>query len=106
MLNAFCRVAPSDLFNFLAILPAGVFLRAIVLSSRTSLEVHARRFFDFFAIKPPFHVRQLVSLMGAKEKTTDGIEMIALKTSTQLGPQISPQIRQGKLINGFLLVSS
>ena len=76
MLNAFCRVAPSDRFNFLAILPAGVFLRAIVLSSRTSLEVHARRFFDFFAIKPPFQERQLVSLMGTKEKTTDGMEMI------------------------------
>ena len=28
MLNAFCRVAPSDRFNLLAILAAGVFLRA------------------------------------------------------------------------------
>jgi len=54
MLNAFCRVAPSVLFNFLAILDAGVFLRAIVFSSRTSLEVHARRFFDLLAIEPPF----------------------------------------------------
>jgi hypothetical protein len=86
MLNAFCRVAPSDRFNFLAILPAGVFLRAIVLSSRTSLEVHARRFFDFFAINPPFQERQLVSLMGAKEKTTDGMKMIAfaIEPSSQL----------------------
>ncbi len=53
MLKAFCRVAPSVLLNFLAILAAGVFLRAIVLSSRTSVEVHARRFFDFLAISPP-----------------------------------------------------
>jgi len=75
MLNAFCRVAPSDLFNFLAIRPAGVFLRAIVLSSRTSVAVHARRFFDFFAIKPPFQERLLVSRMGAKEKTTDEMKM-------------------------------
>jgi hypothetical protein len=54
MLNAFCRVAPSVLFNFLAILAAGVFLRAMVLSSRTSPEVHARRFFDFLGINPPY----------------------------------------------------
>jgi hypothetical protein len=30
-----------------------VFLRAIVLSALTSLEVHARRFFFLLAIKPP-----------------------------------------------------
>jgi hypothetical protein len=54
MLNAFCRVAPSVLFNFLAIFDAGVFLRAIVFSSRTSTEVHARRFFDLLAIEPPY----------------------------------------------------
>jgi hypothetical protein len=35
MLNAFCRVAPSDRSNFLAILPAEVFLRAMVFISRT-----------------------------------------------------------------------
>lgn len=68
MLNAFWRVAPSVLFSFLAIRPAGVFLRAIVFSSRTSLEVHARRFFFLFAIKPPFQERPLVSLTGVKEK--------------------------------------
>ena len=33
MLNAFCRVGPSD--RFIAILAAGVFLRASDLSSRT-----------------------------------------------------------------------
>ena len=70
MLNAFCRVAPSDRRSFLAILPAGVFLRAIAFSSRTSLEVHARRFFALLAIKPPFQQTQLVSLTGANEKTT------------------------------------
>jgi hypothetical protein len=47
-LNAFCRVAPSVLFNFLAIRPAGVFLRAIVFSSRTWTDVQARLFDPFF----------------------------------------------------------
>jgi hypothetical protein len=53
MLNAFCRVAPSVLFSCLAIREAVVFFRAIVLSSRSSLEVHARRFFFLFAIRLP-----------------------------------------------------
>jgi hypothetical protein len=75
MLNAFCRVAPSVLFNFLAILAAGVFIFAIVFSSRTSPEVHARRFFDFFAIEPPFRERQLVSRYGVKRKPTDRLAM-------------------------------
>ena len=68
MLNAFCRVAPSVLFSFLAILDAGVFLFAMPFSSRTSLEVHARRFFVLLAIEPPFQMRQVVSLAGAEEK--------------------------------------
>jgi hypothetical protein len=46
----FSRVAPSDLFNLSAILRAGVFLRASVFSSRISVEVRARRFFDFLGI--------------------------------------------------------
>ena len=76
MLNAFWRVAPSVLLSFLAIPDALVFLRAIVFNSRTSAEVHARRFFFLVAIKPPCQERQLVSLTGAKEKPTDGIEII------------------------------
>jgi hypothetical protein len=68
MLKAFWRVAPSVLLSFFAICDALVFLRAIVFSSRSSLEVHARRFFFLFAITPPFQERQLVSLMRAKEK--------------------------------------
>jgi hypothetical protein len=81
MLNAFWRVAPSDRLSFLAILPAGVFLRAIVFSSRTSPLVHARRFFDRLAIKPPFQESQLLSLTGAKEKSADrtGIIMLAVE---------------------------
>jgi hypothetical protein len=47
--NAFCRVAPSVLFIAFAILGAGVFCRAWVLSSRTSDLVQARRLI-FFAI--------------------------------------------------------
>jgi len=41
-------VAPSDRFNFLAILAVRVFLRAIVFSSRTCTDVQARLFFPFF----------------------------------------------------------
>jgi hypothetical protein len=67
-------VAPSVLFNFLAIREAGVFLFAIVFSSRTSPEVHARRFFALLAIEPPFQCRRLVSLVGTKEKPKDGVE--------------------------------
>jgi hypothetical protein len=51
MLNAFWRVAPSDRFNVLAILAAGVFFRASDLSSRTSTEVHARLFDAFFTMQ-------------------------------------------------------
>jgi hypothetical protein len=75
MLNAFWRVAPSVLLSFLAICDALDFLRAIVFSSRTSAEVHARRFFFLFAINPPFQESQLVSLTGANEKPTDGLEI-------------------------------
>ena len=71
MLNAFCRVAPSVLFNFLAMTAAVDFLRAIVRIWLTSPEVQARRFFFLFAINPPFQERQLVSLTGANEKLTD-----------------------------------
>jgi hypothetical protein len=74
MLNAFCRVAPSVLFNFLAILDAGVFLFAMVFSSRTSPEVHARRFFALLAIEPPFQMRRVVSLAGVKEKSKKGMK--------------------------------
>jgi hypothetical protein len=48
ILNAFCRVAPSDRFSFLAIFAAGAFLRAMDFSSRICTEVQARRFFPFF----------------------------------------------------------
>src|SRR6516162_11873675 len=68
MLKAFWRVAPSVLLSFFAICDALVFLRAIVFSSRSSLEVHARRLLFLFAITPPFQERQLVSLIQAKEK--------------------------------------
>ncbi len=75
MLKAFCRVAPSVLLNFLAILAAGVFLRAIVFSSRTSVEVHARRFFDFLAINPPNQIGSWYPPgLGAEEIGTDGTD--------------------------------
>jgi hypothetical protein len=78
MLNAFCRVAPSVLFNFLAILAAGVFLRAMVLSSRTSPEVHARRFFDFLGINPPYQIGSWYPLAGAEEIEIDCISIMNL----------------------------
>ena len=68
MLKAFCRVAPSVLFNFLAIREAGVFLFAIVFSSRTSPEVHARRFFALLAIEPPFQMQTTCIPCGNKRK--------------------------------------
>jgi hypothetical protein len=88
MLNAFCRVAPSVLRNFLAILAAGVFLRAIVFSSRTSVEVHARRFFDFLGINPPYQIGSWYPLAGAEEIGADGIEIMKLVVEPW------PQIRQ------------
>jgi hypothetical protein len=78
MLNAFCRVAPSVLFNFLAMTAAVDFLRAIVRIWLTSPEVHARRFFFLFAINPPFQERQLVSLTGANEKLTDWMMIVSI----------------------------
>ena len=47
ILEAFCRVAPSDRFKRRAIDPAGTFFRASDLSSRTCTGVQARRFFPF-----------------------------------------------------------
>ena len=50
ILNAFCRVAPSLRFRFLAIFLAGVFLRAADFNSRTSEAVQERRFEFLFAM--------------------------------------------------------
>jgi hypothetical protein len=93
MLKAFWRVAPSVLLSFFAICDALVFLRAIVFSSRSSLEVHARRFLFLFAIKPPFQERPLVSLMGAKEKTREMIISVH-RHVRQLFLVLSPILRR------------
>jgi hypothetical protein len=76
MLNAFCRVAPSVLLNFFAILAAAVFFFAMLFNSRTSVAVHARRFFDFLAINPPFQERQLHLINRGERNTTDRFEGI------------------------------
>jgi hypothetical protein len=68
MLNAFWRVAPSDRFNFLAILAAGVFFFAIVFSSRTWTGVQARLFPFFMRIKPPCMSAGACSWMFVKRK--------------------------------------
>jgi hypothetical protein len=73
MLNAFWRVAPSVLFNFLAIFAAAVFFFANDFNSRISVAVQARRFFDFLAINPPFQERQTISLSGGGRNTTHGV---------------------------------
>jgi hypothetical protein len=91
MLKAFWRVAPSDRFSFLAIVPAGVFFFAIDFSSRTSPAVQARRFFALLAIEPPFQQRLLVSRMGAKEKPADGADgMVIMMLATELRPANTP----------------
>jgi hypothetical protein len=76
MLNAFCRVAPSVRFNFLAILDAGVFRFAIAFRSRTSLEVHARRFFVRLAIEPPLQMQAACIPYGSERKVEDRMENI------------------------------
>jgi len=80
MLKAFWRVAPSVLLSFLAIPDAFVFLRAIAFSSRTSLEVHARRFFFLLAIIAPFQDELLVTPTGVNEKPADRIEITCCRT--------------------------
>src|SRR5215471_10976320 len=52
-LKAFCRVAPSVLFNDRAIFPAGVLFRASAFNVRTCSDVHARRFPFRLAIISP-----------------------------------------------------
>ncbi len=93
MLNAFCRVAPSVLFNFLAIRAAGVFLRAMVFSSRTSLEVHARRFFDFLGINPPYQIGSWHPLAGAEEIGTDRISI--MNSYLHYGRRYGKQVKKG-----------
>ena len=78
MLNAFCRVAPSVLLNLLAIFAAAVFFFAMLFNSRTSVAVHARRFFDFLAINPPFQERQQGLLNRDERNTTDQVEGLSV----------------------------
>jgi hypothetical protein len=63
ILNAFCRVAPSERFSVLAIREAFFFWRAMVFKVRTCSGVHARRFVAFLAIKqtPDFDRGYLVA---------------------------------------------
>jgi hypothetical protein len=51
ILNAFCRVAPSERFSVLAIRAACVFFRASAFNVRRCSGVHARRFVAFLAIE-------------------------------------------------------
>src|SRR5215469_8662807 len=68
-LKAFCRVAPSVLFNDRAIFPAGVLFRASAVNVRTCSDVHARRFsFRLAIISPSGTKRSLVAARNTKEK--------------------------------------
>ncbi len=73
-LKAFCRVAPSVLFNDRAIFPAGVFFRASAFNVRTCSDVHALRFpFRLAIISPSGQSRSLVAARNKKEKINFGI---------------------------------
>jgi hypothetical protein len=113
MLNAFWRVAPSVLFNFLAIFAAAVFFFANDFNSRISVAVQARRFFDFLAINPPFQERQTISLSGGGRNTTHGVmsqdramshfAMSHLAMSQVRGfVREAPHIAQLKLMSGVI----
>ena len=101
MLNAFCRVAPSVLLNFLAILAAGVFLRAMVFSSRTSVEVHARRFFDFLGINPPYQIGSWYPLAGAEEIGTDRFSI--MNSWSNMAADTAGELRNG-IVRSFLAI--
>ena len=101
MLNAFCRVAPSVRFNFLAILAAGVFLRAMVFSSRTSVEVHARRFFDFLGINPPYKIGSWYPLAGAEEIGTDRFSI--MNSWSTMAADTAGKLRKG-IVRSFLAI--
>jgi hypothetical protein len=103
MLNAFWRVAPSVLFNFLAIFAAAVFFFANDFNSRISGAVQARRFFDFLAINPPFQERQTVSLNGGGRNTTHRV-MSQDRVMSQVRSFVrdAPHIAQLKLMSGFV----
>jgi hypothetical protein len=103
MLNAFWRVAPSVLFNFLAIFAAAVFFFANDFNSRISVAVQARRFFDFLAINPPFQERQTVSLNGGGRNTTHRV-MSQDRVMSQVRSFVrdAPHIAQLKLMRGFV----
>lgn len=94
MLKAFCRVAPSVRRSLLAILAAVVFFFASVFSSRTSVAVHARRFFALLAINPPFRSKP----MGMSWRVGRKLDKWCLcHEDRSKGPQTRPQKRPGKL---------
>jgi hypothetical protein len=67
MLKAFCRVAPSVRFSFLAILPAVVFFRASVFRVRTSSAVQERRFPFFMNTLQEIEVSRLSRIARRRE---------------------------------------
>jgi len=76
-MKAFWRVAPSVLLRVRAIFLAGIFCRASVFSSRTSILVHSRRF-EFLGISS--------SNLQIVNKGTTGIRR---KSLDQISPENS-----------------
>ena len=105
MLNAFCRVAPSVRLNLLAILPAGVFLRAIVFSSRTSPDDQARRFFALLAIKPPSQLkatcRRYASRTNGRQRRRRSV-LLKSNDPRQVGTQRQWDARTNGFVRLFL----
>jgi hypothetical protein len=58
MLNAFCRVAPSDRFRLFAILPADTFFFAMDFNVRTFSAVQATRL-RFLAMLSPILIKEV-----------------------------------------------
>jgi hypothetical protein len=76
-------------------------LRAIVFSSRSSLEVQPRRFFFLFAITPPFQETPLVSPMRAKEKPSVTIILPFGSLASELRPRTASGTDCEKSQNSF-----
>src|SRR5262249_23786116 len=75
-LKAFCRVAPSVLFNDRAIFPAGVLFRASAFNVRTCSDVHA----------PPFSISLSHYFSFRSKRSLVAARMIKEKINLRIGP--------------------
>jgi hypothetical protein len=84
MLKAFCRVAPSVLFNILAMVPAFAFFFAFDFRVLISAVVHARR--NFLAIMFPLMFGKMTLLAGlpGKQKPKRGDFLLLWKSVSRV----------------------